>query len=132
LDSAVEDEANAPESSKEGATEDVVSHFFLHTIARVRLNDTMQIHIKLGNTSLIVLLDLRSTHNFIFEAAAQWSGLPIQHRSCMTATVANGERVTCLEVIRQAAFTVIGDAFFTDLFVLPLMCTMSSLAPSGS
>ena len=34
--------------------------------------------------------------------------------------MANGERVSCLGVIRQAALTISGDSFATDLFVLPL------------
>jgi hypothetical protein len=38
----------------------------------------------------------------------------------MMATVANGERIAYLGVIRQAAFTVDGDTFLADLFVLPL------------
>jgi hypothetical protein len=91
LDSAVEDEANVPELSEEGAAEEVVPHFSLHAIAGVRLNDMMQIHITLSTTSLVALLDSGSTHNFISEAAAQWTGLPLQHCPRMTATVTNGE-----------------------------------------
>ena len=34
--------------------------------------------------------------------------------------MANGERVSCLGVIRQAALTISGDTFAADLFVMPL------------
>ena len=44
----------------------------------------------------------------------------MQHRPHLTATVANGERVSCLGVIRQAALTISGDTFATNLFVMPL------------
>ena len=67
-----------------------------------------------------MLLDSCSTHNFIFDAAAQRTGLPLQHRPHLMATVANGERVSCLGVIRQATFTISGDTFTADLFVMPL------------
>jgi len=38
----------------------------------------------------------------------------------MTATVANGERVACPGVIRNALFSIDNTAFNTDLFVMPL------------
>jgi hypothetical protein len=80
----------------------------------------MQIHIRLDDTSLVTLLDSGSTHNFISEAAAQRLGLPLHHWPRLTTTVANGERLSCLGVICRAAFSVDGDAFSADFFVLPL------------
>jgi hypothetical protein len=67
-----------------------------------------------------VLLDSGSTHNFISESAAQRTGLPLQHRPRLTATVANDDRVSCVGVIRQAVITIHGDTFLVDLFVMPL------------
>ena len=32
----------------------------------------------------------------------------------------NGERISCLGIIRQAALTISGDTFAVDLFVMPL------------
>jgi hypothetical protein len=81
---------------------------------------SMQIRVVLGGTSLVALLDSGSTHNFISEAAVQRTGLPLQHRPQLTATVANDKRVSCLGIIRQVAFTVDGDTFSADLFILPL------------
>ena len=70
--------------------------------------------------SLIALLDSGSTHNFISEAAAQRTGLPLQHRPHLTAMVANGKRVSYLGIICQATLTISGDTFAADLFVMPL------------
>ena len=51
---------------------------------------------------LVALLDTVSTHNFIDERAAYRFGLHIQPRPRLTATVANGERIICPGVIRDA------------------------------
>ena len=120
LDGAVEDAEDLPESSDSAAADEESPLFSLHAIAGVRFTDTMQLGVDLGGTPLIVLLDSGSTHNFIFESAAQRTGLPLQRRPRLTATVANGERVACVGVIRQAAVTIHGDLFHADLFVMPL------------
>jgi hypothetical protein len=44
--------------------------FSLHALAGVPMADTMQLVMTLGVTSLVVLLDFGSTHNFISEEAA--------------------------------------------------------------
>ena len=90
LEGVVEDD----EDVEEGAIE-TSPHFSLHAIAGVHFSDTMQIQVALGDTSLIALLDSGSTHNFISEAAAQRTGLPLQ-------------------------LTISGDTFAADLFVMPL------------
>jgi hypothetical protein len=82
--------------------------------------DTMQVAVMLGATPLVALLDSGSTHNFISEAAARRSGLPQQQRLRLSTMVANGKRITCVGVIRNAPLTVSGDAFPADLFVMPL------------
>lgn len=117
LDGAVEDKEDIPEPFEAGAIEG--AHFSFHAITGVRFSDTMQIHIELGDTSLVMLLDSGSMHNFISEAMAHRMGLPLQHRQGLTAMVTNGERVSCLGIIHQAAFTIDGDVFFADPFVLP-------------
>ena len=80
----------------------------------------MQISVSLGATTLIALLDTGSTHNFIAEAAALRTGLAVQPRPRLTATVANGEKVTCPGVLRQAPITIDDNEFRVDLFVMPL------------
>jgi hypothetical protein len=82
--------------------------------------DSMQVRASLGDTTLVALLDTGSTHNFIAEDAARRTGLPIQPRPRLTATMANGERVTCPGVIRRAPVLIDDETFFIDLFVMPL------------
>jgi hypothetical protein len=94
--------------------------FSLQALAGVPLADTMQIVVTHGATSLVALLDSGSTHNFISEEATRRSGLPLRQRPRLTAMVANGERITCEGVIRDAPLLITGALFPTDLFVMPL------------
>jgi hypothetical protein len=82
--------------------------------------DTMQVKAALGPATLVALLDTGSTHSFISEEAARRSGMFIDQRSRLTATVANGERVPCVGLIRDAPLTIDGATFPADLFVMPL------------
>jgi hypothetical protein len=46
--------------------------------------------------------------------------LVIQPCPRLTATVANGERILCPGVIRQAPIIIAAERFLVDLFVMPL------------
>jgi hypothetical protein len=94
--------------------------FSLHAVAGVAMGKTMQVRVVVGATSLVALLDTGSTHSFIRADAARQTGLPIQPRSRLTATVANGERVPCPGVIRRAPLSINDCTFAVDLFVMPL------------
>ena len=80
----------------------------------------MQVHVLVGSTPLIALLDTGSTHNFIAETAATRSGLPIQSQPHLRALVANGEKVPCPGVIRHALIVIHNSASVVDLFVMTL------------
>jgi hypothetical protein len=120
LDYAVEEDIDEAAAGAELAQTEESPAFSLHAIVDVRATDTMQIDVNLAGHTFIALLDSGSTHNFISESAAQRTGLPLQHRPCLTTTVANGDRVLCVGIIRQAAITIHGDIFLVDLFVMPL------------
>jgi hypothetical protein len=94
--------------------------FSLQAVAGVAPADTMQIAVTIGPVSLVALLDSGSTHNFISATAAHQSGVPIQSCPRLTAMVANGERITCAGVLRNAPLHVDGESYPADLFVMPL------------
>lgn len=50
----------------------------------------------------------------------QRTRLPIRPRPRLTATVANGEKVTYPGVIKQAPISIDGTPFNVDLYVMPL------------
>jgi hypothetical protein len=82
--------------------------------------DTMQVCVSVGAASFIALLDTGSTHNFIAEDAARRTGLEVHLNPRLTATVANGERISCPDVLRQAPISIAGEDFHVDLYVMPL------------
>jgi len=111
---------DAVQAADAQAAEGDAPFFSLQALAGVPVADTMQVTVGLGPASLVALLDSGSTHNFISEAAALRTGLPLQQGPRLTAMVANGERVTCVGVIRAAPLTIEGVVYPADLFVMPL------------
>jgi hypothetical protein len=94
--------------------------FSLHAVAGVPICNTVQLQVVLDAATFVALIDTGWTHSFIGEAAAWRTGLRIEPRPRLTAAVANGERVSCPGVLRQALVIIDGMAFCVDLFVMPL------------
>lgn len=94
--------------------------FSLHAVAGVVISSTIQLRVRVGAADLTALVDTGSTHSFIGEAAAQRAGLPVETHPRMTATVANGERISCPGVLRQAPIVIDGMTFTVDLYLMPL------------
>lgn len=120
LDSVEDDDSDDDAGADGMPAAEEAPLFSLYAVAGVLVCDTMQIQVALGDTTLITLLDTGSTHNFIAEVAALRTGLPLQHRPWLIATVANGEKVTCPGVLRQAPITIDNNEFRVNLFVMPL------------
>ena len=114
------DIANAEDAAAEDAPDAEAPVFSLHAVAGVPICNTIQVQVLLAAASFVALIDTGSTHSFIGEAAARRTGLPIEPRPRLTATVANGERVSCPGVIRQAPILIDGMEFRVDPFVMPL------------
>jgi hypothetical protein len=81
-----DDDGATTETVDDVGTEDTPM-FSLKALAGVAFTDTMKLEVGLRSASLIALLDSGSTHNFISEAAALRTGLPLQHRPRLTAMV---------------------------------------------
>jgi predicted aspartyl protease len=94
--------------------------FSLHTVAGVLTNATLLLRVVVGAASLVALVDTGSTHKFIGEEAALRTGLHIQPRPRLTATVANGDKVACPGVLRRTAISIDDLDFSVDLYVMPL------------
>lgn len=94
--------------------------FSLHAVAGVAVSSTIQLRVQVGAATFTALVDTGSTHSFIGETAAQRAGLLVDTRPRLTATVANGERISCPGVLRQAPVVIDGLTFAVDLYVMPL------------
>jgi len=92
----------------------------LQAISGVRTRDTMQVEVQLGCITVTALPDSVSTHNFMSSAVAMNTGLCFIPRTDLAVTVANGDRVRCPGVFRDAAFSIDGEPFRADVYVLPL------------
>jgi hypothetical protein len=88
--------ADATEGDKEAPC------FSLQAVAGVPMTDTMQLAVAVGAASLVALLDSGSPHNF-------------------RTMIANGERITCVGIIRDAPLLIDGVSFPADLYVMPLV-----------
>ena len=77
LDSVVDDDDDEGGEATPDAEAPV---FSLHAVVDVPISNMLLLRVALGAASLITLVDTGSTHNFIGEAAAQRTGLPIQPR----------------------------------------------------
>jgi hypothetical protein len=106
-------------------TDDGADHnapvFSLRAVAGMPNCDTMQVHVTVGAATFTTLLDIGSTHNFIVEAAASRTDLQAHFDPRLTATVANGERISCPGVLRQAPIAITGEEFCVDLYIMPLI-----------
>ena len=77
-------------------------------------------HIVMRSTSLLALIDSGSTHNFIAAEAAGHANLPTLTQGQLRVIVANGERVQCPGVYRNAPFSINTEEFQADFYGLPL------------
>ncbi|XP_066316651.1 uncharacterized protein [Miscanthus floridulus] len=116
VDSVVEEDEDTTEDTPD--TETPV--FSLHAVAGVAVGNSILLRVQLGAASLVALVDTGSTHNFIGESAADRTGLPVQPRPRLTATVANEEKVACPGVLRHAPIFIEGMTFHVDLYVMLL------------
>jgi hypothetical protein len=100
-----------------------------HAITGICSEDTMQLHISIGNCVLTALLDISSTHNFISSSAARRAGLHFIDSKGAHIMVTNGDRVTCRGLARDVAVRI-GDEYFTvDCYTIPLDCYLPTLGP---
>lgn len=85
----------------------------------------------LGAATFVTLVDTGSTHNFIGEAAARRTGLRIAPHPRLTTIMANGERVSCPGILRQAPVIINDMELCVDLTSCPWQGTTWFSAHTG-
>ena len=110
-----------PTAATISATDDTPG-ISLHAISGVRARgcQTIKVHVSIGNTTGIALLDSGSSHNFIDVDMAWRAGVPLQPCPHLAVTVANGDRVASPGKALHQPVGISGEAFDIDLYALPL------------
>ena len=110
------------EQSPQPAADELPPLISLSAITGIRTEDTMQVHIAIGNYELTALIDSGSTHNFISSAAARRVGLHFHDSKGAHVVVANGDRVACRGLARDVAIRIGEEHFTVDCYTIPLDC----------
>nr|KYP50671.1 Retrovirus-related Pol polyprotein from transposon 297 family [Cajanus cajan] len=71
---------------------------------------------------LHILIDSRSTHNFLDEEVAKKLGYPITDIPTLSVAVANGARVSITATAKQFQWTIQNTGFTSDMLLIPLGC----------
>lgn len=92
----------------------------LHAMARIRMEETMQLHFSIATQQFVALLDSSSSHNFIHPLVARQVGLTFHSSAGAHVTVANGGRVACQGHARDVAIRLRAELFSIDCYSVPL------------
>jgi len=83
---------------------------------------TMRVMSSYKKKPLHILIDSRSTHNFLDEEVAKKLGCPITHIPTLSVAVADGARVTITSIVKQFSWSLHNTEFFSDMLLIPLGC----------
>lgn len=97
-----------------------VPEISLHAIAGTRTLETMRVIGKLGHESVTVLIDSRSTHNFVCERMAKRAGLQPISAGQLEVMVASGEKLESSGKCTNNELVLQGVLMIVDFYLLPL------------
>ncbi|XP_076957283.1 uncharacterized protein LOC143632734 [Bidens hawaiensis] len=92
----------------------------IHALTGIPSYFTMKITGSIGTRTLHILVDSRSTHNFIDQKLATKLNICTQQMKSMKVTVANGNQLTCMSMCRDFKWMMQGTWFSADVLVIPL------------
>ncbi|KAJ0111643.1 hypothetical protein Patl1_01158 [Pistacia atlantica] len=121
VDETVEEEAS-PELPVEPVPPDEheLATISLHALFGQQSPSTIRLHGSLLGRPIEVLVDGRSTHNFLQERVALHLGIPITASPNFTVMIGNGKILHCSAVCADVELVLDGHRFLLDLFVLPI------------
>jgi hypothetical protein len=110
-------EEDESESEEETTADPQIS---LHDINGNHDSCTMKLLAKVAGTTVSVLVDSGSTHNFIREDLIPRLGLNVWKKSGLRVYVANGEKITGMGICKSVPFSVAKEMFQADFYTIPL------------
>ena len=94
------------------------SYLSLHALEGTFNYETMRIRGSVGRKMLCVLIDTRSTHNFINANVAMKMGCIMEPIPELKVSAANGEELRCKEVCRAFTWVMQGQLFTAEVLSL--------------
>ena len=79
----------------------------------------MRVLAKIGSYEIMILIDSRSTHNFISTRLANQLQLPIKPTATFSIRVANGEKLTCQGKFEKVQIVIQNVPFSLTVYSLP-------------
>lgn len=98
----------------------VTMEISLHAFSGTYNLRTIRVTGWLEGKPLTILVDNRSTYNFIQESVVQKLGIPVEPLDAFCVFIGSGEFLVCREVCRQVSLTLQNMVLIEDLFVLDM------------
>ncbi|KAI4365153.1 hypothetical protein MLD38_021167 [Melastoma candidum] len=98
----------------------VVSLHALHGVTMSHKNHTMKVVGYYKRRRLTILIDSGSTHNFLDVGVAKQVGCSIQSIPQKGVMVANGEKMTCVSIVKVFRWQMQGHDYEADVLLMPL------------
>ncbi|KAJ0444029.1 putative nucleotidyltransferase, Ribonuclease H [Helianthus annuus] len=95
-------------------------HISLNALTGIPSFSTMRIVGTIGTRTLYILIDSGSTHNFLKKSLALKLKCPTQAVTSLSVTVADGNKLSCVELCKDFQWVMQGIWFKSDVFLLPL------------
>lgn len=91
-----------------------------HAVDGTEMAETIRLRATVGNQTMLLLVDSGSTNSFVSTTFATRIGAKTMRISAITVRVANGQRLTCTELVPRLQWQCQGHEFLTDMRVLEL------------
>ena len=82
---------------------------------------TMRVIWVLRNQRVVILIDSRSTHNFVDAQLAKILGIRSASRDAIKVRIANGQIISCPRKSQDLSLMMQGNLYKIDLYILPLV-----------
>lgn len=91
-----------------------------HAVEGTETAETIRLRATMGNQTMLLLVDSRSTHSFVNATFAARIGAATTNISPISVRVANGQRLNCTAMVPRLQWCVQEHQFTTDMRVLEL------------
>jgi len=106
--------------TEEGGVQAEEPQISVHALSGCQSFQTMRVTGLHGKTSLHILIDSCSTHNFLDISIARKVGCKLEAILTQSITIANGYRLQCLYICRGFKWKMHNAYFEADMLIIPL------------